>query len=374
MSAVEPRGPLAGRVDGSAPGRVNLMGEHTDYNGGWVLPLALPHRTRVTLAPLANRRVCVASRQMGGETRSYALGDEAPGHGWLDYVQGVTWVLREEGYRLGGFEAAIDSDVPLGSGLASSAALLVSLVRALREAFRLSLDDVRLALLAHRAENDFVGARVGNMDQLAASLADAETALFLDTRTLAYERVPWPLGADLVVIDSGVAHDHAAGDYNTRRAECERASALLGVAQLRDVGAAGLSRLAALPERLRSRARHVVTENERALAAVAALRAGDLPRLGALFYASHVSQRDDYEVSVPEVDLLVDLARTEADVFGARLTGGGFGGAVVVLVRAGAARAVARRIAHAYAVRSGRTPRVVLPTPDGRQDAALPFV
>jgi galactokinase len=199
------------------------------------------------------------------------------------------------------------------------------------------------------------------MDQMAASLADEQTALFLDTRSLAAERVPLPTDADLVVLDSGVAHRLAGGDYNTRRAECERACALLGVAQLRDLSEADLPRLDRLPEPLNRRARHVVTENARVLAAVQALRRGDLAALGALFYASHASQRDDYAVSVPEVDLLVELARAEPAVYGARLTGGGFGGAIVLLARAGAGAAVAARVAGAYAAQSGRRATVLVP-------------
>jgi galactokinase len=354
-------GPPAVAAD--APGRVNLIGEHTDYNGGFVLPTAIPQHCRVELTPRPGRAVRVWSSAGGPapERLQYTLGEESPGRGWLDYVQGVTHVLRADGFALGGFDARIDSAVPLGSGLSSSAALSVSLMRALRSAFGLDLDDVRIARLGQRSENQFVGAMVGIMDPLAASLADEGTALFLDSRTLQFERVPLPAWAELVVIDSGVAHNHAAGDYNTRRAECERACALLGVGQLRDLGADDLGRLDALPEPLRRRARHVVTENDRVRRAVAAMRAGDLPRLGELFHASHASMRDDYEVSVPEIDLLVDLARGEAEVYGARLTGGGFGGAVVLLARRGAGRGVAGRVAAEYAARSGCRPRVLVP-------------
>jgi galactokinase len=199
------------------------------------------------------------------------------------------------------------------------------------------------------------------MDQMAASLADAHTALFLDTRTLAHERVPLPGGGALVVINSGVAHNHASGDYRTRRAECERAAEALGVAQLRDCTTDDLPRVMALPAPLDRRARHVITENQRVLDAVDAMRGQDLPRLGALFYESHASQRDDFEVSVPEIDLLVDLTGDDPFVFGARLTGGGFGGSVVLLVREGAASAVAARVAAAYDARSGRTATILVP-------------
>jgi galactokinase len=234
-------------------------------------------------------------------------------------------------------------------------------MRALRVAFALRLDDVRIALTGQRVENEFVGARVGVMDPMAASLADEGTALFLDARDLSYERVALPAGADLVVINSGVAHDHAAGDYNTRRAECEQACRRLGVQQLRDVMAADLPRVETLPEPLNRRARHVVTENDRVVAAVAAMRTGDLPLLGELFYASHASMRDDYQVSIREIDLLVQLARKERAVFGARLTGGGFGGSVVLLAQRGSGAAVAERIARAYARDSRRRPTILVP-------------
>jgi galactokinase len=325
--------------------------------------MALPLRTWASLRPSADRRVVVRSEQMDRHdgVAEYRLGGEAPGRGWLDYVQGVTWALRDAGYGIGGFDAAISSSVPMGSGLASSAALEVSLLRALRAAFGLDLDDVQLALLGQRAENEFVGARVGIMDQMAASLAQVGSALFLDTRSLEYRHVRLPSGVDVLVLDSGIRHSHAAGEYNARRAECERACELLGVRELRDIGPSELDRVEALPEPLCRRARHVVTENERVLAAVDAMQAGHLKRLGDLFNASHASMRDDYEVSVSGADALVALAQAEADVYGARLTGGGFGGAIVALVRQDAARAVGNRVARTYSERTGRLCRVLLP-------------
>jgi galactokinase len=348
-------------VSADAPGRVNLIGEHTDYNGGFVLPTAIPQRTRVELAPRDDDVVRVVSTAKGDDLLTFTLGEERPGRGWLDYVQGVTSLLRAGGHALRGFDARIDSAVPLGSGLSSSASLSVSLMRALRTAFALALDDVEVARLGQRAENEFVGAQVGIMDPMAASLADEGTALFLDARSLAFERVPLPKGAELIVLNSGVAHDHAAGDYNTRRAECERACALLGVRLLRELTPADLPRVEALPEPLRRRARHVVTENERVLRAVEAMRGGELVRLGELFYESHASMRDDYEVSVAEIDLIVELARDGGEVYGARLTGGGFGGSVVMLAHPGHGREAAARVAQEYAARSGRVPRVLVP-------------
>lgn len=351
-------------VTAEAPGRVNLMGEHTDYNGGYVLPIATPQTTQVELGPRRDRRVRVWSDAIGAEPVEYVLGEEVRRGAWIDYVQGVTRVLADEGFALAGFELRITSDVPLGSGLSSSAALEVSLARGLRDLFGLPLDDVRIALVGRRAENEFVGAPVGIMDQMASSLASTWAALFLNTRTLAYEIVPLPVDIELVVIDSGIKHQHAGGEYRLRKAECERAAALLGVEQLCDLGEDAADRIRALPDPLDRRVRHVLSENARVPAAVSAMRRHDLDGLGSLFRASHVSMRDDYEVSTPEIDTLVAFADGEVDVFGARLTGGGFGGSVVMIARRGSGAAVGARIARAYAKQTGQTPTVLLP--DGR--------
>jgi len=352
-----------------APGRVNLMGEHTDYNGGFVLPTAIPQETRVELLPREDRtvRAFSANVEAEGELLAFQLGEEGPGRGWLDYVQGVTRTLAREGHRFSGFDLRISSQVPLGSGLSSSAALEVSLMRGLRQAFSLALDDVKLALLGQRVECDFVGAPVGVMDPMASSLAGHGAALFLDTRSLGFERVPLPSEVELVVINSGVAHRLSNGDYRVRRAECERAAGLLGVSQLRDVSESDLPRALALPEPLGRRVRHVVTEDARVLATVEALRTRDLTRLGQFLNDSHDSQRDDYAVSIPEIDLLVELGRAEPQILGARLTGGGFGGSVLMMAHAGSGAAVAARIARKYAERSGQTPTVLVP-----QEGVLP--
>jgi galactokinase len=353
----------ADTVRAEAPGRVNLIGEHTDYNGGFVLPAAIPQRTRVELTPMDGHDVEVHSATLRA-TERYRLGGEQPGRGWLDYVQGITSVLASGGHRIRGFTARIESNVPLGSGLSSSAALEIALLRALRAAFGLSFSDEEMARLGQRAENEFVGAPVGIMDQMAGTFADESHALFLDTRALAYERVPIPADAALLVINSGVAHQHASGDYRTRRAECERAASQLGVPQLRDLEIADLSTVAALPDPLSRRARHVVTEDARVLETVAALRAGDLESVGRLFSASHASMRDDYEVSVPAVDLLVQIADAQTEVYGARLTGGGFGGAIVALARPENAHDTANRIATEYSRQSGNLATVLVPVDD----------
>ena len=236
----------------------------------------------------------------------------------------------------------------MGSGLSSSAALEIALLRALREAFRLPLTDTDLARLGQRAENELVGAPVGIMDQMVCSLGQPGHALFLDTASLSYQLVPLPPSVELIVIDSQVRHQHASGEYRTRRAECEQACAALNVERLRDVDPVSLDladTLEALPTPLGRRARHVVNENRRVLQMVDALRHERLDECGRLLYEGHVSLRDDYEVSVPEVDRLVELAVAQEGVYGARMTGGGFGGAIVALARAGAGREAGRAIA-----------------------------
>jgi galactokinase len=344
-------------------GRVNLIGEHTDYNDGFVLPTSIPQSTVAAVARRSDRRVRTWSAELssGQTVDTFVLGKEEPGKRWFDYVQGITQALAATGQAIDGFDLALRSTVPLGSGLSSSAALEVAVLRALRALFTLPIDDVEIARLGQRAENEFVGAPVGIMDEMASSLGRPGVALFIDTRTLSYEPVALPRGTELAVINSGVAHQHAGGDYRTRRAESERAAASLGVAALRDVGVDDMARILALPPPLDRRARHVVTENQRVVEAKLAMNAGDARALGALFNASHASQRDDYEVSVPEVDLLVSLAVGEPAVYGARLTGGGFGGSIVALVQEGEAPAAAARIVDEYHRRTGRSATVLVP-------------
>jgi len=346
-----------------AHGRVNLIGEHTDYNGGLVLPTPVPQRASIELARRTDARVRVWSLGFspGAEPSEYSAGAETPGRGWLDYVQGPMAELARLGHRTGGADIRIQSDVPSGAGLASSAALLVAVLRAARAAWRIDVDDLALALSAQRAEREFVGAPVGIMDQMVASLGRPGEALKIDTRTLATEPVALPPGADLVVIDSGVKHGHAGGEYRIRRAECERAAKRLGVAMLCELTPADLPRLAALEAPLDRRARHAVTDSARVVETVAALRAGDLARVGGLFAASHRSMRDDFEISTPEVDALVDAAVADPDVFGARLTGGGFGGSIVAFARAGRGAGAARRIVDVYHARTGRHATPLVP-------------
>lgn len=349
-------------VCASAPGRVNLIGEHTDYNGGFVLPTPIPQRTNVELRRRDDDVIRAWSREFG-DWEEYRLGEERRRGDWLDYVMGCTHAARTAGYALGGAELRIWSDVPLGSGLSSSAALEVAVLRAMRDAFALTLDDVQLALLGQRAENELVGAPVGAMDQLCASLGQPGAALFIDTRSLELRTVPLPPNIDLLVIESGLFHDHASGSYRTRRAECEEAARLLGVSLLRELGVDELDRVDSLPAPLDRRARHVITENQRVLDAVAAIERGDLPTLGRLFAQSHASMRDDYEVSLPDIDTLVEIASCEPGVFAARLTGGGFGGSIVALAHAGLGAAAGQRIVERYVDASGHAAQVLIARP-----------
>ena len=345
----------------AAPGRVNLIGEHTDYNDGFVLPAALPLRTTVELSPRDDRTVRVCSREFPEQgIQTFSLDRLAETGDWTDYVRGMAWALTDHGVSRG-FDVRIASDVPVGSGLSSSAALLIAVGRALRDAFHLDIDDLVLARTARRAETDFVGAPVGIMDQMACSLADEDSALFIDTRTLAYERVPLPSTAELLVIDSGVRHSHVTGEYRVRREECARAAAALGVETLRDVDERALEAIAALPEPLNRRARHVVTENARVRAAVTALRSSDLVEVGRLFAASHRSMRDDFQVSTPAVDALVETAQSVRGVYGARLTGGGFGGSIVALTEPGRAIAAGEAIVRQQNQRFPAPARVLVP-------------
>jgi galactokinase len=348
-------------VSADAPGRVNLIGEHTDYHEGFVLPTVIPQRTHAHVTRRVDRLVRASSSALDGRWEQYEAGREKAGRGWLDYVQGVTAMVARSGVSVPGFDVRIDSSIPLGAGVSSSAALEVSLLRALRLLLDLELDDVTLARMAQSVETDFVGAPVGIMDQMTSSLGRLGEALFLDTRSLAVERIPLPASVEIVVIHSGVTHSHAGGEYVTRRRESFEAAQQLGVSRLRDVDTTMLRRIDALPGVLACRARHVVSENARVHAAADALRAGDAERLGALLNESHVSMRDDYETSTVDIDVLVDIAQSKPAVHGARLTGGGFGGSIVAMVRAGLGQRTAEEISAEYRQRSGRSPVVLVP-------------
>lgn len=314
----------------SAPARANLLGEHTDYNDGFVLPMPLAFRTIVSVGPGERPDVIDAWSSRFEDRRTRAFGEPKAGD-WLDYVAGCVDRLRRRGIDVPGLRVSVDGDVPMGAGISSSAALEIATLRALREMLKLSFDDVDLAKIGREAEFEYVGMPCGIMDQFVSSLGVPGNALFIDTRTLEHRLAPLPEGYRIAVVHSGVSHQLVDGGYAQRFAECRQASKLLGVEWLRDLTEADLPRIEALPEPLNRRARHQLTENARVLAAVEALTAGDAAEFGRLMTASHVSQRDDYKVSVPAVDALVESALRHG-ALGARLTGGGFGGSIVALV------------------------------------------
>ena len=322
----------------SAPGRVNLIGEHTDYNEGFVLPFAIDRRTVAALALRDDGLVRVSSSLADGIGQA-RLGDATPGavRGWAAYPVGVAWALGQVGADLAslpGFDVHFVSDVPLGAGLSSSAALESALVVSLNEAWRLGFDSARLVAAGHLAENDFVGAPTGILDQSAAMLSQEGAALFIDCRDGSSFPVDLQLddsGLAVLVIDTKVRHEHVSGGYAARRAACERAARALGVGALRDVTVPRL--LAArgrLDDETYRRARHVVTENQRVLDTTAALRAEGPAAVGGLLTASHHSMRDDFEISTPQLDLAV-AAALDSGAVGARMTGGGFGGSAIAL-------------------------------------------
>lgn len=345
-------------VTADAPGRVNLLGEHTDYNDGWVLPTAIPQRTCVSMRPIPGERSTVYAANLD-EAAEFST-DVPPAEPFARYVHGCIRQLRLLDVPVPALQIHVHSDVPIGVGLSSSAALELACLRALRELLHLSagFDDVGLAQIAQRAEIEDAGVHCGVMDQMAASLADPHSMLFLDTRTLQRRLLPLPEGTEVLVIDSGVPRSLVDSAYNLRRAECEQAAQRLGVKALRDV--TDVTRAEALPEPLNRRARHVITENERVLRAVTGIGPHEF---GVLMNASHDSLRSDFEVSVPALDRLVALLREQPGVYGARLTGAGFGGACVALCRAGQARAVAEAVLDVHGA-DGPQGRLLVPPPD----------
>ena len=360
-----------------APGRVNLIGEHTDYNEGFVLPVAIDRGTLTAARARADRLVRVHSLNEGAGAE-FDL--DAPGTGrrglWLDYVEGVARALERRGVRLGGADLAVLSDVPVGAGLSSSAALEISTGLAMSAVSGHEVDRVTLALAGQEAEHTYVGAQVGIMDQFVSALGREGHALLIDCRALKAEPAPLDTSeVSVVVCDSKVKHELAASEYNTRRAECERGVALLrerlpGVRALRDVSAEEFASCEeSLPEPVRRRCRHVVTENGRTLAAARALRRGALEEVGRLMRLSHRSLRDDYEVSCRELDALVEIAGGFEGVLGARMTGGGFGGCTVNLVRRDAVAAFCDRVAERYQAATGTAPAVyVTEAADGARE------
>lgn len=348
----------------AAPGRINLIGEHTDYNDGFVLPMAIDRGVVVAATPRSDRRVRVFSLDVDGEIELDLDRPGPPRRGsWIDRVEGVAQSLARRGVALSGAELVLSGDVPHGAGLSSSAALEVAVGMALWSLAGGAVDRVTLALAAQAAENDWVGTRCGVMDPMIAALGAADRALLIDCRSLEVSPVPLALPDHVIaVLDTRVTHDLASSAYNDRRAECERGVELLGrwlpdIRALRDVSPDDFEPLAAqLPEPVRRRCRHVIGENARTLGAAAALRVGDLSRFGRLMAESHRSLRDDFEVSCPELDLLAEVAAATPGVLGGRMTGGGFGGCVIALCELGAEARFIAAASSAFDRRFGRVP------------------
>ena len=360
----------------NAPGRVNLIGEHTDYNEGFVLPFAIDRSTTAALAPRSDRRIRVATT-FADEVVTTSLDELSPESfdGWSAYPLGVAWAFGEFGAQrdlLQGFDLTLDSDVPVGAGLSSSAAIEMTVAVALNEVWGLQLDRTTLARVGQRAENVAVGAPTGIMDQAASRFGRVDYAAQIDCRSL--EVTPVPLGfrdagLALLVVDTHVQHAHATGGYRERRESCERGAELLGVPALRDVAVADLEGARdRLDDTTFRRVRHIVTEDARVLESVDALQSGDLQRFGALLYASHASMRDDFEISVPQLDLVVDVAARH-DAVGARMTGGGFGGSAIALLQVDRTDQVAAAVSQAFQDRGYDAPTsfVVSPSAGARR-------
>ncbi len=342
-----------------APGRVNLIGEHTDYNDGFVLPLAIDRAVWIALRPRADRRMVVHSLDFH-ETTAFALDELLRGkHGWAEYVKGVAWVLQEKGYAIRGWEGVVAGDVPVGAGLSSSAAFELALARAFAAASDLPWDAATMALLGQRAENEWVGVRCGIMDQMISAAGRAGHALLIDCRTLHTEAVPFPSETTVVILDTATRRGLVDSAYNQRRSQCEATARAFGVPALRDVS---VERFAAesgrLDEETRRRAWHVLSENDRTLKAAEAMRHGDALAVGHLMNASHDSLRDDFGVSSRELDVMVECGRAHPACFGIRMTGAGFGGCAVALIRRDLADSFTSQVAASFRSATGIEPVV----------------
>jgi galactokinase len=355
-----------------APGRVNLIGEHTDYNDGFVFPAAIDRDVLIAASPRTDGQVRAYALNFNQSSTFTLEGVQPATDGrerWSNYIRAMAWVFQEEGLPVQGMNCVTLGNVPLGAGLSSSAAMLVASGLAIAARGGSQVEGVRLALLAQRAEREFVGVNVGIMDQFISALGQKDHALLIDTRALTYEAVPLPQsGVAIVIADTNKKRGLVDSEYNTRRSECEKAVEILkeflpDITALRDVRAADFEKYAdRLPEVTRRRARHVITEDERTLQSVTALKAGDIARFGELMNASHESLKDDYQVSCKELDAMVAAARSVEGVYGARMTGAGFGGCTVSLVREEAVEAFQRDVPPRYKQATGLNATIYVTT------------
>jgi len=342
-----------------SPGRVNLIGEHTDYNDGFVLPLAIDRAIWIALRPRHDRRVLVHSIDFD-QSGEFPLDEQSAGEaGWIEYLKGTAWSLQEAGLPLAGWEGVLAGDVPVGAGLSSSAALEMATARAFAARGDLDWDPTTMARLGQRAENKWVGVNCGIMDQLVSAAGRAGHALLIDCRTLHTRPVPIPDGVAVVVLDTSTRRGLVDSAYNQRRAQCESAAAFFQVPALRDVALELFEQLSSgLDETTRRRARHVITENERTLQAAEAMGRGEVSALGVLMNQSHESLRDDYEVSSDALNAIVESAQAHAACHGARMTGAGFGGCAVAVIDAESADDFVRSTSTAYEKKTGHRPAV----------------
>jgi len=347
-----------------SPGRVNVIGEHTDYNEGFVLPMAIDRAVWIALRARPGREVVAVSLDFAGE-KAFALdGLRREGAGWVEYLKGTAWALAEAGHRLAGWEGVLAGDLPIGAGLSSSAALEMAAARAFAAVSGLPWDPVAMAKLARRAENEWVGVGCGIMDPLIIGAGREGHAVLIDCRSLEMRPAPLPRGTAIAILDTSTRRELTGSAYNERRAQCEEAARRLGVKALRDVTPAALAaRGGALPDVVRRRARHIVSENARTLDAAEAMQAGDARRLGGLMNESHLSMRDDFEISTAALDAMADLGQAAAGCYGARMTGGGFGGCVVALVDEATAPAFLDAVGRGYRERTALTPSLYLCRP-----------
>lgn len=339
-----------------APGRVNLIGEHTDYNDGFVLPMAIDRAVWIALSPRADSQVRIRSLDLETDS-AFDLHSLTKGEGWAEYPKGVAYELQKAGHVLKGFDAVMTGDVPSGAGLSSSAAVELATARAFATICDITWDAAQMAKLSQKAENEWVGVNCGIMDQMASAASKEGYALFLDCRTLEYQHAPLPKNISVVILDTSTRRGLVDSAYNERRSQCEEAARWFGVKALRDVSVEDFERKtkeeSGLSEIAARRARHIVTENARVLEAVEVMKAGNIKRLGELFNASHISLRDDFEVTNEALNQIVECAQEQSGCYGARMTGAGFGGCAVALVQEEKAEEFTHAVSAAYRQKSG---------------------